>query len=178
MIVTLEEFNTYTNNFSNITDEVNQKQTMINAAEEIVFSYLGYNPLLQERTEKVSGLGMDFVVLSARPVVDIDSVWINGKEIVEPSVDFGDDSVITRTDGDFPAGWKNIKVTYTAGWSAEDVPSSIKMAIMEIAALKLQEASGNIGLTGRSLGDNTRTFVNYSNYKKHLQNIDQYRSGV
>lgn len=56
-----------------------------------------------------------------------------------------------------------------------EIPSVIKLSIMRIATLMLEETGGNIGLTGRSFGDSSRTFINYSNYKKYLEPLDSIR---
>lgn len=60
-------------------------------------------------------------------------------------------------------------------WCSEGLPASIKLSILRIATLMLQETGGNIGLTGKSFGDNSRTFINYSNYRKYLQPLDPIR---
>lgn len=51
------------------------------------------------------------------------------------------------------------------------MPSAIKSAILRIAALKLMESNGNIGLTGKSYSDNSRSFLNYTNYNKYLTDL-------
>ena len=55
------------------------------------------------------------------------------------------------------------------------MPKVIKLSIMRIATLMLSETNGNIGLTGKSFADNSRTFINYSNYKKYLEPLDGLR---
>jgi len=60
-------------------------------------------------------------------------------------------------------------------WGTDVLPASIKLSILRIATLMLQETGGNIGLTGKSFGDNSRTFINYSNYRKYLQPLDPIR---
>jgi hypothetical protein len=75
----------------------------------------------------------------------------------------------------FPIGEDNIVVSFTAGWEIEQMPSVIVVSILRIATLMLSETGGNIGLTGKSFADNSRTFVNYSNYRKYLQPLDSLR---
>ena len=60
-------------------------------------------------------------------------------------------------------------------WDSNTIPASIRLSILRIATLMLSETGGNIGLTGRSFGDNSRTFINYSNYRKYLQPLDPIR---
>jgi hypothetical protein len=75
----------------------------------------------------------------------------------------------------FPIGEDNIRLSYTAGWEIGQMPSVIVVSILRIATLMLSETGGNIGLTGKSFADNSRTFVNYSNYRKYLQPLDSLR---
>lgn len=63
----------------------------------------------------------------------------------------------------------------TGLWDSDKVPSVVPLSIMRIATLMLSETNGNIGLTGKSFADNSRTFINYSNYRKYLQPLDPYR---
>lgn len=62
-----------------------------------------------------------------------------------------------------------------ATWDDNTRPSVVKLSILRIATLMLSETGGNIGLTGKSFADNSRTFVNYSNYRKYLQPLDGIR---
>ena len=71
--------------------------------------------------------------------------------------------------GVFPNGIDNVVVTYTAGWSSDAMPSVIKMVILQIATLMLEESGGNIGITGKSFDDNSRNFINYTNFDKWVQ---------
>jgi hypothetical protein len=75
----------------------------------------------------------------------------------------------------FPVGEDNISLSYTAGWEIGQMPSVIVVSILRIATLMLSETGGNIGLTGKSFADNSRTFVNYSNYRKYLAPLDSLR---
>ena len=66
-------------------------------------------------------------------------------------------------------------VTYTSGWKDDSFPALITLSVLRIATLMLTEGNGNIGLTGKSYADNSRTFINYSNYRKYLQPLDGLR---
>jgi len=63
----------------------------------------------------------------------------------------------------------------TGLWGNGGIPSVVPLSILRIATLMLSETGGNIGLTGKSFADNSRTFINYSNYRKYLQPLDPYR---
>lgn len=54
-------------------------------------------------------------------------------------------------------------------------PDIIKLTIKRIATLLLMEAGENIGVTSKSMPDNSRTFINYTNYLKYLTPIQNYR---
>lgn len=63
-------------------------------------------------------------------------------------------------------------------WTAEGLtscPDIIKLTIKRIATLLLMEAGENIGVTSKSMPDNSRTFINYTNYFKYLRPIQNYR---
>ena len=67
--------------------------------------------------------------------------------------------------------------TYT--WNDEPslniCPDIIKLTIKRIATLLLMEAGENIGVTSKSMPDNSRTFINYTSYFKYLRPIQNYR---
>ena len=49
------------------------------------------------------------------------------------------------------------------------------MTILQIASLMLEESGGNIGITGKTMAENSRTFINYTNYDKWLKKLDPLR---
>lgn len=70
---------------------------------------------------------------------------------------------------------KEIVEDYLGFDPEENMPEVIILSILRLATLMLTEGNGNIGLTGKSFTDNSRTFVNYSNYRKYLQPLDGLR---
>ena len=69
----------------------------------------------------------------------------------------------------------------TYDWTAEGLsacPDIIKLSIKRIATLLLMEAGENIGVTSKSMPDNSRTFINYTSYFKYLRPIQNYRKAV
>ena len=65
-------------------------------------------------------------------------------------------------------------------WTAEGLPGFncpdiILLTIKRIATLLLMEAGENIGVTSKSMPDNSRTFINYTSYFKYLRPIQNYR---
>lgn len=57
-------------------------------------------------------------------------------------------------------------------------PQAIKLTILRIATLLLMEAGENIGVTSKSLPDNSKTFINYTSYMKYLRPIQNWRTVV
>ena len=60
-------------------------------------------------------------------------------------------------------------------WEQNEVPNLVKTTILRISTLMLMEAGENIGVTGKSFGDNSRTFISYTNYSKYLSPIQTFR---
>ena len=57
-------------------------------------------------------------------------------------------------------------------------PDLIKLTVLKIATLQLMETGENIGVTSKSMPDNSRTFINLSDkgsYKTWLRPIQNYR---
>ena len=70
------------------------------------------------------------------------------------------------------------KVWTEGGAPGAGCPELILLAVMKIAALNLMEAGENIGITGKSMPDNSRTFINYSgkgSYITWLRPIQNFR---
>ena len=55
------------------------------------------------------------------------------------------------------------------------VPSLVSITILRIATLMLMEAVENIGVSGKSFSDNSRSFISYTNYSKYLNPLQTYR---
>lgn len=174
MIVTVIEFNTYSGNYENAEAVVAMKTSILMAAEQKVVDYLGFSPTSAERTDFISGIGQNRLYLFAHPVTAVSSLKINGSSVDASSFTLND-CYLRLKDGIFPVGDGNCEVTYTAGWTAQQMPDLIKMVILQIASLMLEEAGGNIGITGKSFDDNSRNFINYTNFDKWLKKLDGLR---
>ena len=177
MIASIAMFNTYSGNFEDSDEAVLLKTAFLNSAEEIVASYLGFDPNLGAYTDlAVSGTGMRRLYLPVRNIVSVEKLVI-GTTLIDPSKveTHGDHIRFANGLTAFPRGEDNIRVSYRAGWEIEQMPAVIVVSILRIATLMLSETGGNIGLTGKSFADNSRTFVNYSNYRKYLAPLDSLR---
>jgi len=175
-LVTVDELNAYSGNYETAA----YKTTLVEAASDIVVKYLGYNPSQAARTYRTVGWGNDFVILPVPEVSAVASLVVDGE--TWPSSDYLSivDPVSGRTrleltSKTFARGAK-IVITYTAGY--ETVPDAIKLAALRIAALMLEEANGNIGVTGKTFADMSKQFISYTNYDKYLRPISGYRLGA
>ena len=59
-----------------------------------------------------------------------------------------------------------------------EIPEVIKLTILRIATLMLMEGGENIGVSGKSFADNSRTFISYTNYNKYLSPLQTFRKVV
>jgi hypothetical protein len=177
MIASIAMFNTYSGNFEDSSEAVLLKTAFLSTAEDIVISYLGFDPKRQEYTDVVaSGSGSRRLYLPCRNVQSVEALSIGTTPINTTLLVPCDDHIrfVDHTTK-FPIGEDNIRLSYRAGWEIEQMPSVIVVSILRIATLMLSETGGNIGLTGKSFADNSRTFVNYSNYRKYLAPLDSLR---
>lgn len=174
MIVSVAQFNTFTGNRETATDIVSMKEQMLKTAQEIVSEYLGYPIENCEHDDYLSPIGQPTLYLNAYPITSIIALSLSGTEI--PSSDY---SVRGRglrlNDGVWPVGIDTVHCRYMAGWTNLNVPSEVCQTIIQIASLLLQEAGGNIGITGKSMSENSRTFINYTNFKRWLEKLDPLR---
>lgn len=60
----------------------------------------------------------------------------------------------------------------------QSVPDLVRLTVMRIATLMLMEAGENIGVTGKSFADNSRSFISYTNYSKYLNPLQTLREVV
>ena len=177
MIASIAMFDTYSGNYEDASEAVQLKGAFLSTAEDIVASYLGFDPVSKEYADVVaSGTGSRRLYLRARNITSVDALTV-GTAAVDTSLVAACDDHIRFVDHTtkFPVGEDNIRLSYTAGWDAQEMPPVIVVSILRIATLMLSETGGNIGLTGKSFADNSRTFVNYSNYRKYLQPLDSLR---
>lgn len=173
-LVTLTQFNTYTGNLETGEAVNSMKNNILAAAEEIVVEHLGYNPVSGAHEDIISGIGNNRLYLFAHPVTSVTAVSIDGVALDLSEISLHD-TYIRRSQGIFPNGVDNVSVSYVAGWAQNAIPDTIITAILQIASLMLQETGGNIGITGKSFAENSRTFINYTNFSKWLQKLDSFR---
>ncbi len=175
MIVSVEAFDAYSGNCEDSKEALMCKETFLKSSEEIVKDYIGYDPEEKEHTEEIEGNLRRGIWLGARNVLEVKSVLLNDHELPEDEYLLKGDKLFSTQKSQGPFTHGTFTVTYRAGWTGENMPEVIILSILRLATLMLTEGNGNIGLTGKSFTDNSRTFVNYSNYKKYLQPLDALR---
>ena len=177
MIVSVDLFNSYTGNYEDSESSIILKEAFLSSAEEVIKGYLGFDPIEQEYIDVlVSGNNKKMLYLPSRPITSLYSMLINDTAFDTSLFNFKDDYIyFSDYKMPFKKGIDNILISFKAGWDPSSMPSVIKLSILRIATLMLSETNGNIGLTGKSFSDNSRTFINYSNYKKYLQPLDVLR---
>jgi len=119
-------------------------------------------------TISLDGTGTDCLVLPQRPIANAGTVLVNGGTVTDyipPSPDgflyrgtITGSSWWSGSDGMWPARWprgrQNIKVTYEHGFSAIDVPRSIRMVAISLAARLVVQ-----GVTqSETIGDTTLNY--------------------
>ena len=57
----------------------------------------------------------------------------------------------------------------------QSVPDLVRLTVLRIGTLMLMEAGENIGITGKSFADNSRSFISYTNYSKYLNPLQTFR---
>jgi hypothetical protein len=168
-IVTLEEYQKYASFF----EDGGQQLIYLGSAENILETYLGYNPAEKEYTHLFDGNGAQTLQLRARPVKLI-TVKINAGEI--PVDEFtASNEFIYYKNGVFPEGRYNVEIKYQGGYSDGSVPELLRITVLRLAALLNTEAKGNIGVTSKSFGDSgSRTFLNNTDYNRYLLPVSSY----
>ncbi|MEM4260540.1 MAG: hypothetical protein QXG00_04850 [Candidatus Woesearchaeota archaeon] len=173
MLIDLEYFNTFTNDYET-SEEIDEiKIDCIIAAQKIVKDYVGYELEETNIKETFYNIYNDFIVLRGY-ITEVSDLKID-----DVNIDIND-VVIEKyyiTIKNY-TNYKNtkIEVDYNIGWTSENVDSIFKIVIAEIATLLYLQTHKNIGITGLIGSDGmSRTFINYTNYNKYLSKLEGYR---
>ena len=171
-LITLNEFQEYNNYYEeNMTSTC---QIFIDSASAIVADYIGYDPNEQDYEEIIEGIGSDKLYTAIPHISEFSYVMDIEKEEMLNNLVANEDYIYERDGKEVFKEGKKYKVSYSGGWKT--IPSDIKFACLRISALALQESNGNIGLSGKSFVDQSRSFVSYSSYDKYLKPLLPYRS--
>ena len=170
----LDAFSQYTLNLEDSPEVIDLKLRYLGMAKEVVEEYLGYTLDIHEVEEEHVFIGSKDFYLKSFPVQEVYNVILaDGTYLPAPYYTLRGDHVrIQFPKDDFFAEscklWKNDEITivYAAGY--RQLPDIITQTILRIASLLQTEANGNIGLSGKSFSDNSRSFISYANYDKYL----------
>ena len=166
MIVTKEELEGFTGvQFENGN---NIAELFIGAAQNIVENYLGYEVESKEYIKHFELHSSNIIKCGVKNITVVKEITIDGTPVDGYYID--DDKIILNQ----PVISDNIIVTFTAGF-ATDLPAVIKLTVLRIAALLQTESNNNIGISGKSFMDGSRTFMNFTNYDKYLISCSKYK---
>lgn len=170
-VVSIKEFDTYTQNYEETEEVVRMKINILQAAQSVVESYLNYKLESHLCVDEHIGCNNSTLYLNSRPVSMIHWITVNEAELEDYGFSF--DSIY-RTDGKTFGYSDRVKVKYETNVTA--VPPLIKQTILRIATLMLTEANENIGVTSITAPDGMgRTFLNYTSYSKYLEPLKDYK---
>lgn len=103
-----------------------------------------------------NGEGSRLIPLPSFPITAVSSVVVEGiawplaPNTHSPGYMFDERFLISPLVG-FPRGFKNVRVTYRAGYTLATLPATLKQACIELVDLRLQERKRQ-GVTGRTVG--------------------------
>lgn len=166
MVITKEELQGYTG--VEFETGNNIAELFIGAAQNIVENYLGYEIESKEYTKHFSLHNSNVIKCEVKNITNVTEITIDGTLVENYYVD--DDKIILKQ----PVISDNIIVKFTAGFST-DLPQIIKLTVLRIAALLQTESNNNIGVSGKSFMDGSRTFISYTNYDKYLISCSKYK---
>ena len=143
-------------------------ELFIGASQNIVENYLGYEIESKEYTKHFALHTSNIIKAGVKNITAVSEITIDGTPVENFYID--DDKIILKQ----PVISDNIIVKFTAGFS-EDLPQIIKLTVLRIAALLQTESNNNIGISGKSFMDGSRTFVSYTNFDRYLIACSKYK---
>ena len=165
MIVTKEELQ----GFTGVELETPELADLfIGSAQNIVENYLGYEIESKEYTKHFALHTSNIIKCDVKNITAVSKITIDGTPVEDYYID--DNKIILKQ----PVISDNIIVTFTAGFS-EDLPQIIKLTVLRIAALLQTESNNNIGISGKSFMDGSRTFTNFTNFDRYLIACSKYK---
>ena len=147
----------------------NIAELFIGASQNIVENYLGYEIESKEYTKHFALHTSNIIKAGVKNITAVSEITIDGTPVEDYYID--DDRIILKQ----PVISDNIIVKFTAGLST-DLPQIIKLTVLRIAALLQTESNNNIGISGKSFMDGSRTFTNFTNFDRYLIACSKYKS--
>lgn len=171
-LITLEEFRKYNNYYEEDTDDM--CSSFIEAAEDMVIDYLGYDPNINDYVEEDIGIGGSKLYTRVTPIQGFSYITSKEQDIDFSDIAYNSKYIYSRSNSNVFKEGRSYLVAYSAGY--KKIPQVIKLAVLRISSLMLAESNGNIGLSGKSNPDQSRTFISYANYDKYLKPLVNLRS--
>ena len=166
MIVTTNELQGFTG--VEFESGNNIAELFIGSAQNIVENYLGYEIESKEYTKHFALHTSNIIKCGVKNITNVSEITIDGALVEDYYID--DDKIILKQ----PVISDNIIIKFTAGFS-EDLPQIIKLTVLRIAALLQTESNNNIGISGKSFIDGSRTFTNFTNFDRYLIACSKYK---
>lgn len=166
MIVTKEELLGFTG--IEFESGNNIAELFIGAAQNIVENYLGYEIESKEYIKHFELHSSNVIKCEVKNITAVSEITIDGTLVEDYYID--NDKIILKQ----PVISDNIIVKFTAGFST-DLPAVIKLTVLRIAALLQTESNNNIGISGKSFMDGSRTFTNFTDFSKYLIQCSKYK---
>jgi hypothetical protein len=135
MIASIAMFDTYSGNYEDAPEAVQLKGAFLCTAEDIVAAYLGFDPKRQEHADVIaSGSGSRRLYLPCRNITAVQALTVGTADVDTSLVAACDDHIrFVDHATKFPVGEDNIRLSYTAGWDTQEMPSVIVVSILRIA---------------------------------------------
>ena len=166
MVVTKEELEAFTG--VQFETGNNIAELFIGAAQNIVENYLGYEIESKEYAKHFELHSSNIIKCEVKNITAVKEITVDGALVENYYID--DDKIILNQ----PVISDNIIVTFTAGFGV-DLPQIIKLTVLRIAALLQTESNNNIGISGKSFMDGSRTFTNFTNFDRYLIACSKYK---
>ena len=146
----------------------NIAELFISSAQNIVENYLGYEIESKDYVKHFALHNSNIIKVGIKNITAVKEIIIDGTPVEDYYID--DDKVILKK----PVISDDIIITFTAGFST-DLPAVIKLTVLRIAALLQTESNNNIGISGKSFIDGSRTFTNFTNFDRYLIACSKYK---
>ena len=166
MVITKEELEGFTG--VQFESGNNIAELFICAAQNIVENYLGYEIESKEYTKHFALHTSNIIKAGVKNITEVKEITIDGTLVEDYYID--DDKIILKQ----PVISDNIIVKFTAGFGV-DLPQIIKLTVLRISALLQTESNNNIGISGKSFIDGSRTFTNFTNFERYLIVCSKYK---
>lgn len=144
-----------------VTIPANQLQQMVTGMSAAIQNWLGYNLIQQTYTVSFDGRGTSKIAFPNSPVTAVSSLTIDGNIVPTSGGPGAWGYVYTTLQGQswlglrgyrFCAGIQNCEITYTAGFSSNNLPPALVQACRESITALSQIASREPGLTKEKVG--------------------------